>query len=97
MNAVEVRQWECGKSLNYIAAKQGITIRRHYRLGHGSNGTETEKDAPRNILQHIIWDKEVEVAQVFLHFRKSFCRRDFIMVMPFSLSYSINKQYLWKH
>ncbi|KAG6531861.1 hypothetical protein ZIOFF_005696 [Zingiber officinale] len=63
MNAVEVRQWECGKSLNYIAAKQGITIRRHYRLGHGSNGTETEKDAPRNILQHIIWDKEVEVAQ----------------------------------
>ncbi|XP_074577504.1 uncharacterized protein LOC141833898 [Curcuma longa] len=63
IHAVEVREWECGKSLNYIAAKQGITIRRHYRPGHASNGTATEEDTPRNILEQIIWDKEVEVAQ----------------------------------
>ncbi|XP_042405537.1 indole-3-glycerol phosphate synthase, chloroplastic-like [Zingiber officinale] len=63
INAVEVREWECGKSLNDIAAKQGITIRRNYHSGYGSKGTTIEKEPPRNILEQIIWDKEVEVAQ----------------------------------
>lgn len=68
INAVEVREWECGKSLNDIAAKQGITIRRNYHSGYGSKGTTIEKEPPRNILEQIIWDKEVEVAQVLHNF-----------------------------
>jgi indole-3-glycerol phosphate synthase len=47
----EVSQWEGGMSLNAILAAQGIRIRRHI------------KAAPRNILEQIIWDKEVEVRQ----------------------------------
>ncbi|CAD5181721.1 unnamed protein product [Musa acuminata subsp. malaccensis] len=63
VNSVEVQEWESGMSLNDIAAKQGIRIRRSHRTGHPSEGSKDEKDTPRNILEQIIWDKEVEVAQ----------------------------------
>lgn len=62
-NSVEVREWESGKSLNAIAANQGIRIRRRYRTRHPSESLQDEKDPPRNILEKIIWDKEVEVCQ----------------------------------
>ncbi|RZS06629.1 hypothetical protein BHM03_00037347, partial [Ensete ventricosum] len=70
VNSVEVQEWESGMSLNDIAAKQGIRIRRSHRTGHPSEGSKDEKETPRNILEQIIWDKEVEVAQVLPSFFK---------------------------
>ncbi|XP_008811262.2 indole-3-glycerol phosphate synthase, chloroplastic-like [Phoenix dactylifera] len=64
VNSVEVREWESGKSLNEIAAKQGIRIRRRYRTGHPSESSQDDEEPPRNILEKIIWDKEVEVSQL---------------------------------
>lgn len=55
INAVEVREWENGKSIDDIAAKQGIRIRRHPAKG---------LDSPRNILEKIIWNKVIEVAEM---------------------------------
>ncbi|OQU89210.1 hypothetical protein SORBI_3002G160600 [Sorghum bicolor] len=59
----EVFQWESGKSLNAIASAQGIQIRRRCRARYPSEGTGAERAVPRNILEQIIWDKEVEVSQ----------------------------------
>ncbi|OAY67575.1 Indole-3-glycerol phosphate synthase, chloroplastic, partial [Ananas comosus] len=66
-NSVEVKQWESGKSLNEIAANQGIRIRRSYRTNN-SESLEGEHGSPRNILEKIIWDKEVEVLQALPNF-----------------------------
>ncbi|XP_040382712.1 indole-3-glycerol phosphate synthase, chloroplastic-like [Oryza brachyantha] len=63
VNAVELSQWENGKSINGIAASQGIRIRRHCRPGAPLEEIEEELGAPRNILEKIIWAKEVEVAE----------------------------------
>ncbi|KAG8047052.1 hypothetical protein GUJ93_ZPchr0008g12956 [Zizania palustris] len=63
LNAVELVQWENGKSINDIAASQGIRIRRHCRPSVSLKEIEEELGAPRNILEKIIWDKEVEVAE----------------------------------
>uniref|UniRef100_A0A0E0IA58 indole-3-glycerol-phosphate synthase n=1 Tax=Oryza nivara TaxID=4536 RepID=A0A0E0IA58_ORYNI len=63
VNAVELAQWENGKSINDIAASQGIRIRRHCRPNVPLKEIEEELGAPRNILEKIIWDKEVEVAE----------------------------------
>uniref|UniRef100_A0A0E0LTQ1 indole-3-glycerol-phosphate synthase n=1 Tax=Oryza punctata TaxID=4537 RepID=A0A0E0LTQ1_ORYPU len=63
VNAVELAQWENGKSINDIAASQGIRIRRHCRPSVPLKEIEEELGAPRNILEKIIWDKEVEVAE----------------------------------
>ncbi|KAL5222399.1 hypothetical protein ABZP36_027112 [Zizania latifolia] len=63
LNAVELVQWENGKSINDIAASQGIRIRRHCRPSVPLKEIEEELGAPRNILEKIIWDKEVEVAE----------------------------------
>ncbi|KAJ3693223.1 hypothetical protein LUZ60_008703 [Juncus effusus] len=60
INSDEVREWESGKSINDIAAKQGIRIRRSCRPRLPAGGAE---QVPRNILEQIIWDKEVEVTQ----------------------------------
>ncbi|CAL4923139.1 unnamed protein product [Urochloa decumbens] len=62
-NAEEVFQWESGKSVNAIAAAQGIRVRRRCRPRHPSEGIGADRAVPRNILEQIIWDKEVEVAQ----------------------------------
>ncbi|KAF3325976.1 indole-3-glycerol phosphate synthase [Carex littledalei] len=59
IHAEEVKQWESGKSVNDIAAKQGITIRRSCRPAPPAGGGMV----PTNILEQIIWDKEVEVIQ----------------------------------
>ncbi|KAF0900439.1 hypothetical protein E2562_031780 [Oryza meyeriana var. granulata] len=63
VNAVELAQWENGKSINDIAASQGIRIRRHCRPSVPLKEIEEELGAPRNILEKIIWDKEVEVTE----------------------------------
>ncbi|KAL5201145.1 hypothetical protein ABZP36_035499 [Zizania latifolia] len=62
-NSAEVIQWESGKSINSIAAAQGIRIRRRCRPRYPSEGSGADKAVPRNILEQIIWDKEVEVSQ----------------------------------
>lgn len=59
INAEEVKEWESGKSLNDINAKQGISIRRSCRPAPPVGGGMV----PMNILEQIIWDKEVEVTQ----------------------------------
>ncbi|TVU06634.1 hypothetical protein EJB05_49858 [Eragrostis curvula] len=63
VNATELVQWENGKSINDIAASQGIRIRRHRRPTATLEEIEKELGAPRNILEKIIWDKEIEVAK----------------------------------
>ncbi|XP_062200065.1 uncharacterized protein LOC133902483 [Phragmites australis] len=62
-NSAEVIQWESGKSINSIAAAQGIRIRRRCRSRYPSEGSGADRAVPRNILEQIIWDKEVEVSQ----------------------------------
>lgn len=57
-DSVEAMEWESGTSLEDIAAKQGIRIRRRPPINSGS-----EESAPRNILEKIIWTKDVEVSQ----------------------------------
>jgi hypothetical protein len=64
LNATELVQWENGKSANDIAASQGIRIRRHCRPTSSLKMIEEELGASRNILEKIIWDKEIEVAEV---------------------------------
>ncbi|KAH7689062.1 Indole-3-glycerol-phosphate synthase protein [Dioscorea alata] len=70
-NSIEVREWESGKSLDTIAANQGIKIRRHPPTGPPSHAVgpfefrlENEGNTPRNILEKIIWDKDAEVFQL---------------------------------
>ncbi|KAJ6802165.1 indole-3-glycerol phosphate synthase, chloroplastic-like [Iris pallida] len=53
INSIEVREWESGKSIDDIAANQGIRIRRH-----------PSTNTPRNILEKIIWDKVIEVSEL---------------------------------
>ncbi|CAM0950780.1 unnamed protein product [Alopecurus aequalis] len=62
-NSDEVIQWESGKTINTIAAAQGIRIRRRCRPRYPSEGSGEDKAVPRNILEQIVWDKEVEVSQ----------------------------------
>uniref|UniRef100_A0A1D1Z669 indole-3-glycerol-phosphate synthase n=1 Tax=Anthurium amnicola TaxID=1678845 RepID=A0A1D1Z669_9ARAE len=70
-NSIEVRQWESGYSFNDIAASQGIRIRRrppsgppqHY-VGPFEFRLENEGNTPRNILEKIIWNKDVELQQL---------------------------------
>jgi indole-3-glycerol phosphate synthase len=64
LNATEVVQWENGMTVNGIAATQGIRICRHCRPTASLKEIEEELGAPRNILEKIIWDKEIEVAEV---------------------------------
>jgi indole-3-glycerol phosphate synthase len=63
-NSDEVIQWESGKTINTIAAAQGISIRRRCRPRYPSEGSGDDKAVPRDIIEQIIWDKEVEVSQV---------------------------------
>uniref|UniRef100_A0ACD5XXS2 Uncharacterized protein n=1 Tax=Avena sativa TaxID=4498 RepID=A0ACD5XXS2_AVESA len=62
-NSEEVVQWESGKTINTIAAAQGIQISRRCRPRYPSEGSGDDKAVPRHILEQIVWDKEVEVSQ----------------------------------
>ncbi|KAK8955757.1 hypothetical protein KSP40_PGU003169 [Platanthera guangdongensis] len=70
-NSVEVSEWESGKSLDNILENQGITIRRRPLTGPPAHAVgpfefrlENAGNTPRNILEKIIWNKDVEVAQL---------------------------------
>ncbi|KAJ0986908.1 hypothetical protein J5N97_005264 [Dioscorea zingiberensis] len=70
-DSIEVREWESGKSLETIAANQGIKIRRRPPTGPPTHAVgpfefrlENDGNTPRNILEKIIWDKDVEVSQL---------------------------------
>ncbi|CAL5075951.1 unnamed protein product [Urochloa decumbens] len=62
-NSAEVAQWESGKCVNAIAAAQGIRVRRRCRPAYPSEGVGADRAVPRDILEQIVWDKEVEVSQ----------------------------------
>ncbi|XP_047056518.1 indole-3-glycerol phosphate synthase, chloroplastic-like [Lolium rigidum] len=57
LGAAEPAQWEDA------AASQGVRIRRHRRPTASMRAIEEAMGAPRNILEKIIWDKEIEVAE----------------------------------
>lgn len=67
---VDGKKWEVGRLEDEVAA-QGIRIRRrpptgppqHY-VGPFEFRLQNEGNTPRNILEEIIWNKDVEVTQV---------------------------------
>ncbi|KAJ4730247.1 indole-3-glycerol phosphate synthase, chloroplastic-like [Melia azedarach] len=69
--ALKVKEWEVGMFHNEVAASQGIRIRRrpltgpplHY-VGPFEFRIQNEGNTPRNILEEIIWHKDVEVSQL---------------------------------
>lgn len=70
-NSTEIRELECGKSLDKILENQGIRIRRRPPTGSPMHAVgpfefrlENEGNTPNNILEKIIWDKDKEVSQV---------------------------------
>nr|TKW23844.1 hypothetical protein SEVIR_3G013850v2 [Setaria viridis] len=62
-NSAEVVQWESGNSVNAIAAAQGIRVRRRCRPSYPSEGVGADRAVPRDVLEQVVWDKEVEVSQ----------------------------------
>ncbi|KAJ7964678.1 Indole-3-glycerol phosphate synthase, chloroplastic [Quillaja saponaria] len=70
-NVLKIKEWEVGMFHNEVAASQGIKIRRrpptgpplHY-VGPFEFRLQNEGNTPRNILEEIIWHKDVEVAQL---------------------------------
>ncbi|XP_019701411.1 indole-3-glycerol phosphate synthase, chloroplastic isoform X2 [Elaeis guineensis] len=70
-NLIKVRELENGNLPDDAAAKQGIRIRRRpptgpptHMVGPFQFRLENEGNTPRNILEKIIWDKDVEVSQI---------------------------------
>ncbi|GMP53202.1 hypothetical protein CsSME_00018741 [Camellia sinensis var. sinensis] len=70
-NALKIKEWEVGRFQDEIAASQGIRIRRrpptgpplHY-VGPFEFRIENEGNTPRNILEEIVWNKDVEVSHM---------------------------------
>ncbi|OIW16219.1 hypothetical protein TanjilG_18934 [Lupinus angustifolius] len=68
---LKVKEWEVGMFHNEVAASQGIRIRRrpptgpplHY-VGPFEFRLQNEGNTPRNILEEIVWNKDVEVAKL---------------------------------
>lgn len=70
-DALKVKEWEVGMLQNEVAASQGIRIRRrpptgppiHY-VGPFEFRIQNEGNTPCNILEEIVWHKDVEVSQM---------------------------------
>ncbi|XVE78293.1 hypothetical protein DITRI_Ditri13aG0133200 [Diplodiscus trichospermus] len=70
-DALKVKEWEVGMFQNEVAASQGIRIRRrpstgpplHY-VGPFQFRLQNEGNTPRNILEEIVWQKDMEVSQM---------------------------------
>nr|DAD48101.1 TPA_asm: hypothetical protein HUJ06_018038 [Nelumbo nucifera] len=70
-NALEIKEWEAGRLIDEIASSQGIRIRRrpptgppmHY-VGPFEFRLQNEGNTPRNILEEIIWNKDIEVSEL---------------------------------
>ncbi|CAK7349146.1 unnamed protein product [Dovyalis caffra] len=68
---LKVKEWEVGMLKEEVAASQGIKIRRrppsgpplHY-VGPFEFRIQNEGNTPRNILEEIVWNKDVEVSQM---------------------------------
>ncbi|KAI5665065.1 hypothetical protein M9H77_24388 [Catharanthus roseus] len=70
-DALKVKEWEIGMFQDEIAASQGIRIRRRPPTGPPSHYVgpfefriQNEGNTPRNILEEIVWNKDVEVSQM---------------------------------
>ncbi|KAL1307919.1 hypothetical protein HN51_049825 [Arachis hypogaea] len=71
VEALKVKEWEVGMFQDEVAASQGIRIRRrpptgpplHY-VGPFEFRLQNEGNTPRNILEEIVWNKDVEVSQL---------------------------------
>ncbi|KAH6815814.1 Aldolase-type TIM barrel family protein [Perilla frutescens var. hirtella] len=69
--ALKAKEWEVGMFHNEVAATQGIKIRRrpptgppqHY-VGPFEFRLQNEGNTPRNILEEIVWNKDVEVSRM---------------------------------
>ncbi|KAL5972441.1 hypothetical protein ACLOJK_041696 [Asimina triloba] len=70
-NSLEIKEWEFGRMQEEIAASQGIRIRRrpptgppkHY-VGPFEFRLQNEGNTPCNILEEIVWNKDMEVSQL---------------------------------
>ncbi|KAF2284749.1 hypothetical protein GH714_029859 [Hevea brasiliensis] len=70
-NALQMKEWEVDMLQNEVASSQGIRIRRrpptgpplHY-VGPFEFRIQNEGNTPRNILEKIIWHKDMEVSQL---------------------------------
>ncbi|KAK9284589.1 hypothetical protein L1049_023765 [Liquidambar formosana] len=70
-NALKIKEWEVARFQDEIAATQGIKIRRrpstgpplHY-VGPFEFRLQNEGNTPRNILEEIIWHKDIEVSKL---------------------------------
>ncbi|CAK8531018.1 unnamed protein product [Lathyrus sativus] len=71
VEALKVKEWEVGMFHNEVAATQGIRIRRrpptgppvHY-VGPFEFRLQNEGNTPRNILEEIVWNKDIEIARL---------------------------------
>ncbi|CAK9167193.1 unnamed protein product [Ilex paraguariensis] len=71
VDALKIKEWEVGRLQDEIAATQGIRIRRrpptgpplHY-VGPFEFRMQNEGNTPRNILEEIVWNKDVEVSRM---------------------------------
>ncbi|KAK7385807.1 hypothetical protein VNO78_31681 [Psophocarpus tetragonolobus] len=69
--ALKIKEWEVGMFQDEVAASQGIRIRRrppsgpplHY-VGPFQFRLQNEGNTPRNILEEIVWNKDIEVSQL---------------------------------
>ncbi|KAK7300452.1 hypothetical protein RJT34_11296 [Clitoria ternatea] len=69
--ALKIKEWEVGMLQDEVAASQGIRIRRrppsgpplHY-VGPFQFRLQNEGNTPQNILEEIVWNKDVEVTQL---------------------------------
>nr|XP_027121529.1 indole-3-glycerol phosphate synthase, chloroplastic-like [Coffea arabica] len=70
-DALKIKEWEVGMFQDEVAASQGIKIRRrpptgpplHY-VGPFEFRIQNEGNTPRNILEEIVWHKDLEVSQM---------------------------------
>lgn len=86
VEALKAKEWEVGMYQDEVAASQGIKIRRrpttgppqHY-VGPFEFRLQNEGNTARNILEEIVWNKDVEVAQVFFSYLLISSYRDFFL------------------
>lgn len=71
-DSAEMKEFRTGKTIDDVREKQGITIRRRpttgppqHHVGPFEFRLENEGNKPQNILEEIVWNKDVEVSQVF--------------------------------
>lgn len=72
VDSEEMKELGSGNPIDDIRMKQGITIRRRpttgppqHHVGPFEFRLENEGNKPQNILEEIVWNKDVEVSKVF--------------------------------